>query len=93
MSEEVSKGRLLSIPEAGVDAPKTRGVMEELARIQGVLVRTPSAKSDHSSRARAALVHGTAATTGGRKEVAWQFRRRDLEKAGEPADVHRRRRF
>ncbi len=65
-------------------------VLEKLARISGVSVTIPSANSDHSSRPGAAFARGTAVRLAGRREVARPFRGRDLETAGELADVHRR---
>ena len=67
-------------------------LLEEPARITGVLVTLPSANSDHSFRAGAAFARGAAVRPAGRREVARPFRGRDLETAGELADVHRRRR-
>jgi hypothetical protein len=74
-------------------ATVTLPVREELARITGVFVTTPSATSDHSMRVGAAVARGAAVRQAGRREVARPFRRRDLETAGELADVHRRRRI
>jgi hypothetical protein len=74
-------------------ATVTLSVWGELARITGVFVTTPSATSDNSMRVGADLARGTAVRNAGRREVARPFRRRDLEKAGELADVHCRRRF
>jgi hypothetical protein len=77
--------------------PVSRGdscsrVLEEPARIPGVFVTMASANSDHSFRAGAAFARGTAVRLAGRREVARPLRGRDLETAGELADVHRRRR-
>jgi hypothetical protein len=57
-----------------------------------MFVTIPSANSDHSFRAGNAFAHGTAVRLAGRREVARPYCARDLEKAGELAGVHSRRR-
>jgi hypothetical protein len=75
------------------EATAARPVPEELAGITGVLVTKPSATCDQPSRAGTAFFRSTAGRLAGRREVARRVRRRDLETAGELADVHRRRRI
>jgi len=78
-------------PFASLPGDSCVPVLETLTRIKDVFLTRPSGRNDHSFRAGAVFARGTAVRLSGRREVARPFRGRDLETAGELADVHRRR--